>query len=258
MSGNFRGDSPPAALPAFKDHFSGHAADYSAYRPTYPRELFEFLASCCDARGHAWDCATGNGQTAVALTPFFDRVTATDASAGQIRAAVPHPRIDYRVAPAEAAGLEDESVDLVTVSQALHWFDMERFFEEARRVLAPRGVLAAWSYDLCRVEPGCDAAIMEVYTALDDFWPPERKIVEQRYAGIEMPMPEIEAPAFEMVQRWTVAGMLGYLRTWSAYRRCLEETGVDQVARVESRLRDAWGGGRREVRWPLALRVGRA
>lgn len=248
----------PSESRRFKDHFSGHASDYSAYRPTYPDRLFEFLAGCCVARRHAWDCATGSGQTALALTAFFERVTATDASAGQLAAASPHPQIEYRVASAEASGLEDRSVDLVTVSQALHWFDIDRFFAEAQRVLAPGGVLAVWSYDLCRVEPSCDAVIDEVYQALDEFWPPERRIVEARYAGIEMPLPEIAAPDLEMVHAWTADDILGYMRTWSAYRRCLEATGIDAVAKGEGRLRAAWRGGVREVRWPLALRIGRA
>lgn len=249
-------DAPEA--PRFKDHFSGHAPDYSAYRPTYPDELFEFLSGCCAAHGHAWDCATGSGQTARALTAFFDRVTATDASADQIAAAIPHPKIDYRVAHAEACGLEDASVDLVTVSQALHWLDIDRFFGEARRVLAAGGVLAVWSYDLCHVEPSCDAVIGEIYEALDEFWPPERRMVEARYAGIEMPLAEIAAPAFEMVHPWTVDEILGYMRTWSAHRRCLKETGVDEVAKREKPLRAAWGDSVRDVRWPLALRIGRS
>jgi SAM-dependent methyltransferase len=249
------GTTPESAT--FKDHFSGHASDYSAYRPTYPEALFEFLAGCCIARRHAWDCATGNGQTALALTRFFDRVTATDASAEQVAAASPHLRIDYRVAPAEACGLDDRSVDLVTVSQALHWFDMPRYFGEARRVLVPGGVLAAWSYDLCRVDPSCDVVIDETYEALDQFWPPERRIVDSRYTGIEMPLAEITAPGFEMVHGWTADDMLGYMRTWSAHRRCLKETGIEEVTARESRLRAAWGEGVRDVRWSLALRLGR-
>lgn len=118
--------APPRGAPSFKDHFSGHAASYAAYRPTYPQALFAFLADACDSRQHAWDCATGNGQTAVLLTPYFERVTATDASAPQIAAAKRHPKIEYRVATAEASGLAAGSVDLITVAQALHWFDIER------------------------------------------------------------------------------------------------------------------------------------
>lgn len=241
----------------FKDYFSGHAAAYSAYRPAYPAALFEFLADCCHRLEHAWDCATGSGQTAVALTAFFERVTATDASAAQIEAARRHPRIVYRVASAEQSGLDDRSVDLVTVSQALHWFDVDRFFEEAQRVLLPGGVFAAWSYDLCHVDAACDEIVRSLYEAIDAYWPPERRLVESRYAGIELPMPAIAAPAFDMTSQWTVDAMLGYLRTWSASQRSREATGVDPVNAVEGALRAAWGADARPVRWPLTLLLGR-
>ena len=48
--------------PNFKDHFSGHASDYSAYRPTYSPELFAWLAEQAPARELAWDCATAWGE----------------------------------------------------------------------------------------------------------------------------------------------------------------------------------------------------
>ncbi len=243
--------------PAFKDHFSGHADRYAAFRPTYPAALFEFLADCCESREHAWDCGTGNGQTARTLTNYFARVTATDASAAQVQAAEAHAQIDYRVAAAEQSGLAERSVDLITVSQALHWFDIDRFFEEAQRVLVPGGVLAAWSYALCRVDAACDAVIASLYESVDAWWPPERAIVEDGYRGIQLPMPAIAAPAFEMSAQWSAETMLGYLRTWSACQRSLRETGADPVDAIESGLRAAWGADVREVRWPLALLVGR-
>lgn len=242
----------------FKDHFSGHAERYAAYRPTYPDALFRFLVDCCRHTRHAWDCATGNGQAALALAPYFYRVTATDASATQIEAARRHPKLDYYVAPAEDSGLDDASVDLITVSQALHWFDIDRFFEEAVRVLVPGGVLAAWSYELCTVDPAVDALILDLYKQIDAHWPPERRIVEEGYRGIEFPMPAIAAPSFEMTASWNVDAMLGYLRTWSACQRFLSDRGVDPAAAIEEPLRHAWGSGEREVRWPIALKVGRA
>jgi SAM-dependent methyltransferase len=220
--------------------------------------LFEFLADCCERREHAWDCATGNGQTAQALTKYFSRVTATDASAAQIEASAPHPGIDYRVAAAEQSALADRSVDLITVSQALHWFDIDRFFDEAQRVLVAGGVVAAWSYALCQVNPACDAVIGRIYRSVDAWWPPERRIVEEGYRGIQMPMPAIAAPPFEMSVTWTADNMLGYLRTWSACQRSLRDTGIDPVDAAENALRVAWGTGRREVRWPLALLIARA
>jgi SAM-dependent methyltransferase len=243
---------------AFKDHFSGHADIYAAYRPTYPQALMRFLADCCEQRRVAWDCATGNGQTAVAVTRFFDRVIATDASAAQIESAKPHPKVEYRVAGAEKSGLAARSVDLITVSQALHWFDIDRFFDEALRVLVPGGVLSAWSYELCIVEPAVDAQVLALYQEIDDYWPPERRIVEARYRHIELPMPAIAAPDFEMTARWTADAMLGYLRTWSACQRYLCERGIDPVDAIEAPLQALWGRQAREVRWPIAMKIGRA
>ena len=218
----------------------------------------QFLADCCEKRQLAWDCATGNGQTAIALAPYFDRIIATDASEAQICSAMPHPRIDYRVARAERSGLDERSIDLITVSQALHWFEIDRFFEEAMRVLVPGGVFSAWSYELCVVEPEIDAQILKLYRQIDDCWPPERRIVEDRYRGIELPMPAIAAPEFVMKATWNADAMLGYLRTWSACQRYLRERRTDPVDSIEEALRRLWGAESREVRWPLALKIGRA
>lgn len=218
----------------------------------------KFLADCCEKRGLAWDCATGNGQAAIALTPFFDRIIATDASEAQICSAAPHSRIDYRVARAEGSGLDQSSVDLITVSQALHWFDIDRFFEEVTRVLVSGGVFSAWSYALCVVEPEIDAQVLELYLQIDEYWPPERRIVEDRYRSIELPMPAIAAPEFEMTANWKADAMLGYLRTWSACQHYLRERRKDPVDTIEEALRGLWGAESRQVRWPLALKVGRA
>src|SRR5215831_1555408 len=145
--------------PAFKDHFSAHATDYRAFRPSYPAELFTFLASAAPARDLAWDCGTGNGQAAVALAEHFARVFATDASAEQVKNAEPHPRVEYAVAPAEKCPLPDHTADLVTVAQALHWFDFDRFYAEVRRVARPGGLLAVTCYYEPSVGPGVDPVL---------------------------------------------------------------------------------------------------
>ena len=219
--------------------------------------MFDYLAGLVGRR-LAWDCATGNGQAAIALAAHFDRVVATDASQAQVDAALAHPGVSYRVAAAEDSGLDADTVDLVTVGQALHWFDIPRFFAEAARVLVAGGHVAAWCYELCTVSPGCDAAVSRLY---DDivaaFWPPERRLIEEAYADIAFPGTEIETPSFEMDVRWTVDDMLGYLRTWSACQHYLREHGEDPVNQVEDELRKAWGAASRRVRWPLTVRVSR-
>ena len=242
----------------FKDHFSGHADSYARFRPDYPAALFAWLASVAPERDRAWDCATGNGQAAVALAGHFGRVVATDASEPQVKNAFAHPRVEYRVAPAERSGLEDASASLVTVAQALHWFDLPAFYAEARRVLRPGGVLAVWAYALFQATPEIDRVVTRLYRDIvGPYWPPDRKIIETGYAGIELPFPRVEAPPFWMEKRWSADDALGYMRTWSATQHYRKAHGEDPVPRIADDLAAAWGPGERTIRWPLILKVGR-
>lgn len=240
----------------FKDHFSRQASGYARYRPSYPQQLFRFLASLVGDPAVCWDCATGNGQAAVALAEYFQQVVASDASDSQIAEAAAHPKVSYRVATAEHSGLDASSVDLVTVGQAFHWFDQDAFIAEAQRVLRPNGVLALWCYEICKVTASCDAVIDRLYTDIvGEFWPPERVLIEQGYDGVELPGEMIPTPAFDMSLDWTPADMLGYLRTWSATKRYESSKGSDPVEQIEGALHDAWGPGERRVSWPLKLKV---
>jgi hypothetical protein len=244
---------------SFKDHFSGHASDYARFRPRYPAALFDYLASIAPERRCAWDCATGNGQAAVALAQHFGQVIATDASAQQVENAEPHERVAYRVAPAERSGLEDHSVDLVTVAQALHWFDIPAFFDETHRVLARSGAIAIWAYNLMTISPEIDRLVLEFYReTTGPFWPPERDIVEAGYRTIAFPFEEIATPEFAMETDWNIEQVLGYLRTWSAAQKFIAARGYDPVDGLGEQMREFWLGpdSRRLVRWPLSVRAG--
>jgi len=244
----------------FADHFSAIAADYAAARPTYPRALFAYLADLAPARGRVWDCAAGNGQAAVPLADQFEEVIATDASAEQIGQMPAHPRIRRYAAPAEASGLEDGSVDLVTVAQALHWLPLPAFWDEARRVLRPGGILAVWTYGIQRVDHReIDDRVGSFYqSVVGPFWAPERRLVETGYRTIEFPFAELEPPGFDMSLEWQLPAFLAYVRTWSATNRFLNERGFDPVVELGHELEPHWGAGARRVRWPLSLRVGRS
>lgn len=239
------------------DHFSGHAVDYAKFRPGYPDALFDWIARQTAGHELAWDCGCGNGQASIPLAACYERVLATDLSAPQIAEATAHPRITYRAAAAEESGLADHSADLVTVAQALHWFDFERFYAEVGRVLKPGGVIAAWTYQLLRADPAVDALLADFYRReLGPHWPPERRWVDAGYRGIPFPFEEIAAPAFEIRLHWQLPDLLAYLGTWSATRRLMTAEGRDPIPALGERLAPVWGSGDRQIVWPIALRVG--
>jgi SAM-dependent methyltransferase len=245
---------------SFKDHFSGQAAEYAKFRPSYPAALFEYLAKIVPSRNVAWDCATGSGQAAIALAKHFALVIATDASAKQIRNAERAERVQYRVAPAENSGIESESVDLVTVAQALHWFDLAKFYEEAKRVLNPGGLIAVWNYDFLQATPEIDAAVNRFYhDIVGPFWPPERRVIETGYATLPFPFQEIEAPAFRIEVHWTLPQLIGYLQTWSATQRYIEANGSNPLTLIADELEKAWNDpdAMKLIVWPLTVRIGR-
>ncbi len=245
---------------SFADHFSGISAAYAAFRPRYPDALFDFLAQAAPARDAVWDAGTGSGQAAVGLARHFTRVLATDASSNQIEHATPDPRVNYRVCPAEACDLDDGSVDLVTAAQALHWFDRPRFWAEVRRVLRPGGVIAVWTYVMLQIAPRIDEVMYRFYRdVVGPYWPPERRITEERYQTIEFPFAEFDAPNFVIEQSVTLDDVAGYVRTWSATRRFVQEQAHDPVDGLVADLAVVWGAPQasRLARWPVAMRVGR-
>jgi SAM-dependent methyltransferase len=245
-------------MPAFPDHFSAAARSYASYRPHYPAALFDWLCSVTAGRGRAWDCGTGSGQAAAALAGSFAEVVASDPSVDQLANATPAPTLSYVAMTAEHAALRAECADLVTVAQALHWFDRPRFFAEVDRVLRPGGTLAAWSYGLLVIDESVDQHVHHLYhDVLGPYWPSERSLVDSGYAEIALPYPELASPEFAMEAEWSLEAFGGYLSSWSAVGRYRARLGTDPLPAFLRDVAEAWGTTTRRIRWPLIVRAGR-
>lgn len=246
--------------PLFVHDFSDAAEQYAASRPKYPESLFRSVAALAPATNGAWDCGTGNGQAAIGLAAHFERVYATDTSAEQIAQALPHPRIEYRVAPAGHSGLTDASVDMVSVAQALHWFDLRPFYEEVRRVVRPGGLIAVYGYTWFYLTPALDELTNRwLLEPIERYWSPKVRLLWDGYRTIDFPFEGLTAPALAVHLMWNLDELLSYYLTWSATRRKIAQEGNDFVTAAHRALDAAWGGAteRRQVVMPLTIRLGK-
>ncbi len=241
-----------------KDNFSSQSDQYARFRPVYPRSLFDYLITLVPDLETAWDCGTGNGQVARELAFYFDQVYATDLSQQQIDEAIPHEKIFYSVSQAESAPFPDNTFDLITVAQAIHWFDFEAFYREVNRTIKDGGILAVIGYGLFRVSPEIDAVIDEFYkNVIGPHWDTERKYIDEHYQTIPFPFGEIKAEPFEMVFEWSFEHLTGYLQTWSAVKHYRKATGNNPLDLVFDQLKVLWGTDTRVIRFPLLLRIGK-
>ena len=240
------------------DRFSGHADLYAQYRIDYPAELYAFVLSQVSTRQRAWDCATGNGQVAGVLADYFTHVEATDISQAQLNQAIQRPNIRYAISGAEKTPFADASFDLVTVGQALHWFDVPTFNAEVGRVLKPGGVVAEWGYGLNQVGSAIDELVLDFYqNQVGAYWDTARRHTEDEYAQLPFPFAGVQQTAFVIRRVWSGERFLNYLRTWSSVQNYILQHQLDPVDRLSEQLIRVWGPGEREVRFPVFLRLGR-
>ncbi len=249
----------------YEDHFSGHADAYARHRPRYPAELFSWLASVIPSRALAWDAGTGNGQVAASLSALVDRVVATDASGDQLARAAAHERVEYRNEPADRVSLPERSVDLITAGAAAHWFELDGFYREVRRVGKSGAVVALFSYGPRDIADALTLLFGDpiVHRFQDDvlggLWPERIQYVHERYATLPFPFDEIAVPALEMTALWSSRELLAFLDTWSASQRYFEQHGTRATEAIATELARAWGDPdhRHEIRFPLFIRAGR-
>jgi ubiquinone/menaquinone biosynthesis C-methylase UbiE len=223
--------------------------------------LFSYLSSRCNDHERAWDCATGNGQAALACTEHFAYIEATDISAEQIAHSFTHPRIHYSVSPAEHTAFADQSFSLITVAQAVHWFNLPAFFQECNRVLKPNGILAVFGYGNFEITAEIDAMIADTFAPrIDPYWADGNRLIMSGYAGLSLPFQALPPPQpFYIELSWTLAQLSAYLQTWSAVKIFAQTHGENPVIKLAEQIRPLWGDAEQAqaVKMPLHLLVSR-
>lgn len=242
-----------------KDNFSTQANQYAKFRPTYPKAVYDFIYANLNGTQLAWDCATGNGQIATELAKVFDQVVATDISAKQLENAIQKDNIDYKVESAESTSIENQSLDLITVGQAIHWFKFDDFFAEVKRVLKPNGLFVAIGYGLMKIDERIDPLVFHLYEGiLGSYWDEERRHIEKNYKTIPFPLTEIDAPNLAIETEWSFAQLTGYLETWSSLQHYIKAHHENPLLQVQDELKEAWGNkATKTVRFPLIIKAGR-
>ena len=242
-----------------KDLFSFGASGYKHFRPGYPSELFDLINSLVIQNNNCWDSGTGNGQLAYELSKTFHQVHATDISKQQISQAPKATNINYSVQPAEKTIFSNNFFDLVTIGQAIHWVDFERFYNEVNRTCKNDAILVVTGYGLISVNDVVNAKIDELYHhVLGPYWEPERKLIDELYQTIPFPFDEIDCHKITMSNEWSLEHFLGYLNTWSSVKSCTAREGVNPLVAFKNELESMWPDNEsRGVQFPLLLRVGR-
>ncbi|MEL6557496.1 MAG: class I SAM-dependent methyltransferase [Bacteroidota bacterium] len=240
-----------------KDNFSLQSNQYARFRPSYPDEVFEFLLSRIPGKQHAWDCGTGNGQVAKKLSQYFERLFATDISQAQIDNAHHEDNIEYSIQPAEHTDFQNRFFDLVTVGQAVHWFDFERFYKEVYRTAREGALICILGYGKIEISPAIDEVINDFYHhVIGKYWDKERRYIDEQYRTIPFPFEEISVPQFDNVHHWDFKHLIGYINTWSAVKHFIRQNGKNPVDKLETRLKPLWTTETKVVKFPVLIRVG--
>ena len=243
-----------------KDLFSEQADLYAQYRPTYPEDLFIYILSFVTDKGVAWDCATGNGQAALRLAHYVERVEATDISEAQLRNAIQKDNIHYQLSAAETTPFADNSFDLITVATAYHWLDWKAFYKEATRVGKPGCVVAAWAtYTMLLPGPALQELYREFYwNVVGPYWDPERIYVDEQYRTVAFDFEPLPLQPFQIELNWTKQQFKGYLETWSSSQKYTKANDVSPLTVIDIQLNELWGNDEvKKVIIPLCLRLGR-
>lgn len=237
--------------------FQSNGAQYAVFRPTYPAELLHSLSTLVSNHARALDVGCGNGQFTTRLAPYFNQVIGTDTSQSQLQHAEAASNVNYLQQAAEAISLENDSIDLIVAAQAAHWFDLEKFYEEARRVARAGAAIALISYSVPYITDPVNTIFQQGYWQdVHQYWSSERKHVETGYSDLHFPFSEIKLPSHHYRNTMNVDTFIGYIQTWSSYENARRNQALENFDNFFNKLRKAWpSDDMKEVIWPISIKA---
>ncbi|APC91408.1 MULTISPECIES: class I SAM-dependent methyltransferase [Francisella] len=242
-----------------KADFSSVATLYQKARPSVPVEIIKFLKEKIPSNQKAWDCGTGNGQTAIKLTEFINEIHATDISSAQLAKAFKHNNIKYFKADEANSMFADQCVDLITVSQAAHWFDMTKFEKECLRILKPNGIIAIWAYHHnITVNAKVEIIYQELYKTIRPYFPQGREHIDNFYKDININLTKLDAPEFKQTKQMNFDSFIEYLKSFSAYAEYLKNHSKCPIIELGfyHKFKESWGDTTKvyTVIWPIIFK----
>jgi ubiquinone/menaquinone biosynthesis C-methylase UbiE len=243
-----------------KDLFSNQASLYAQYRPGYPRGLYEYIIQQVTNRQLAWDCATGNGQAAVELAQYFEKVIATDISEKQLQQAQPHEKITYSITTAEQTPFADNSFDCITVAQAYHWFKFDEFGKEVKRVAKTGAIVAIWGYSMVVCEDDAVNTLINTFyrDTVGAYWDKERRYIDEHYTTVPFPYEPLPAKEFRISVQWNRQQLAGYFNTWSSVQHFIKANQYNPVNELAVEIEKVWRNDEaKDFYFPLFLKLGR-
>ncbi|CAN8303232.1 unnamed protein product [Cochlearia groenlandica] len=228
---------------------------YQNARPTYPIDWFTKLAARTGQHKLAWDVGTGNGQAAIGLAEYFEKVVATDINEAQLKRAVKKSRISYHHTPTTISEDQmvaliggDSSVDLIVAAQAVHYFDLQPFYNIAKRVLRKQGgLIAVWVYNDLIISPEVDSIMKRLVDSTSPFRTPIMNLAFDGYKTLPFPFESIGMGSqgkpimLDIPHKLSLKGFIGFLKSWQPAMKA-KERGVELVTDdlIDS-FEEAWG-----------------
>ncbi|KAH9507378.1 hypothetical protein Btru_057954 [Bulinus truncatus] len=222
------------------------ARTYAAYRPHYPVEVFDKIASYHDelltnVRGLAVDVCCGTGNSTLPLVKLFNEVVAVDVSEDQIATLPRHiPNLTSHVCLAEDMRMiKSGTVDLVTIATGLHWVNIRKFLKEAQRVLKPGGTFAAYTWVVDKLDnEEANRFYREAFGIFKDYYTSKPIIAVEKYQSVDFPFKDLRRYDIEMREEMTIDQFTGCLQSIHATKLYYEANpGTDVLSEIGDRMR---------------------